>query len=284
VETAQGTFVGFEACDDGNSESGDGCSSLCQFEPGATPRGRIGFYGGHLCVIRSDGSLECWNGGTETLPTGTFEQLALSAEHGCALRTDGTVSCWYKRSSSTPPFAPEGTFTQIDGDFYGTCGLREDGSITCWDSDEITLEQSGSFTRVDTNQRACGLTGAGDATCFPAYTISIPSGPFIQLLPEPYDGFCGLRPTGQLVCAPDTSTFLRSAPLAGFVQADAVQSAGCGLRPDGRAVLWNLSGGRTLLQDRVFIEVAPPALTFCCGLTIDGRAWCSENSAALPAE
>ena len=146
VQTAQGAFLGFESCDDGNVQGGDGCSSLCQFEP-APPRAQISLQGTHLCVIRANGSLQCWGEDEEILPAGPFRQLALSANHGCALRNDGTPSCW-RTSLPNAPFVPTGTFTQIDGDYYQTCGLRTDGSITCWDAVEIKLEQAGPFARV----------------------------------------------------------------------------------------------------------------------------------------
>jgi cysteine-rich repeat protein len=281
VGTSGEPVLGFETCDDGNAESGDGCSSLCQFEP-APARNQIALRDAHLCVIRENGSLSCWNGDEEALPTGSFRELALSALHGCALRDDGTVSCWRKPGPSTS-FAPTGTFTQIEGDHYDTCGLRDDGSITCWDEQAITLEQAGPYARVDADQRVCGLSAAGEPTCYAPYT-AFPSGPFLQLFPSSNNDGCGFRPSGELVCIEPGVFFLDVTPLAGFAQVSVYdQGMACGLRPDGRALFWTGGGALFLVQDEAFLEVAA-GFSFCCGLTLDRRASCTQNSYGLPAE
>jgi len=213
---------------------------------------------------------------------GSFRQVTASAYYGCALRDDGTASCWSASVPPGPTFAPPGRFTQISSDYSQTCGLREDGSITCWDDRAIKLEQAGSFKRVDTNSRVCGLSASGMATCFPPYT-SFPSGPFLQLFPDVNQAGCGLRPTGELVCLPDGFSLLDGSPRAALVQLHVEGTRACGLRPDGRAVVWR-SIDLQLIDARRFIEVTPGGLTFCCGLTADRRVWCSENSYGFPAE
>jgi len=112
VQTPQGSFVGFETCDDGNRVDGDGCSSFCQLEARATlgQMSRAGSTG--LCAIRSDRSLSCWDDIATGVPKGSFSQVVVGDGYACALDTAKLVQCWLP-GGLKGAYAPSGQFLQI---------------------------------------------------------------------------------------------------------------------------------------------------------------------------
>lgn len=109
--------AGYEACDDTNLVSGDGCGECEQIVALPSSLGYLS-----TCVLLTHGRVKCWGrnstgilglGDTQTrgdapgemgvaLPfvdLGTSKravQLAMGAEHACAVFDDGSVKCWGK--------------------------------------------------------------------------------------------------------------------------------------------------------------------------------------------
>ncbi len=88
---------------------------------------------GHVCVIRSGGSVECagsTDGGHGTPPADLVgaTEIAVSPSGACAL-ADGSLRCW----GDTPatPGLVDGDLTHMDLDGW-LCVAHADGSIGCW--------------------------------------------------------------------------------------------------------------------------------------------------------
>jgi len=284
---SRGAYSGFETCEDGNTDDGDGCSSRCQTEPSGT-RGQIAAArldtDPNLCVLRDDGRLSCWGDAGRNAPEGRFTQVALTHRIGCVLDEEGAAHCWrwyVDRFSDDPPdaaeaYAPPGRFEQLAGDTT-VCGLSTSGGVTCWDETETRFTLDGEFVRVDTSGvDACALDAAGKAEC-EGPNQAMPSGPFAQTMPG--QG-CGLRSNGELACVGGGSSVR---PIHGaLVMVSDDTFAGCGLRPDGRAVFFY--GGVSMpFGDRHFIDVAATHY-HCCGLTRDRKVYCLDNPYGLPQE
>ena len=83
-------------------------------------------------VKAADGSIACWGvtGLPQTPPlAGAFRSVVTGPGHVCGLRSNGTVACWNK----DPPASLNGkTVTKLVGNWFGPCALLSDGSITCW--------------------------------------------------------------------------------------------------------------------------------------------------------
>ena len=110
-----GVVEALEACDDGNTVSGDGCSASCSWEPRAVSVGSD-----FDCALGFNGAVKCWGnnangalglgdtvdrGGQpgqmgDSLPavnlgTGrTARAIASGSSSTCALLDNGTVKCW----------------------------------------------------------------------------------------------------------------------------------------------------------------------------------------------
>lgn len=155
-----------EACDDGNDESGDGCSKECLLELDLTTRLALG--GSHTCALSSDAALHCWGAGDygqlgyghidtigddETPASagrvnigGSVIQVAAGESHTCALLETGAVRCWGRgdrgqlgygnQSSIIDPLlaseVPVGTAVQLTAGWNHTCALLTSGAVRCW--------------------------------------------------------------------------------------------------------------------------------------------------------
>jgi len=280
VATNYGTYVGFETCE---PTRGLSCSSPCQWLPGPAT-GQISMLGRRLCVVRQEGTINCWNVAMPEL-VGRFWQVAVSASHVCALgepdvEGQSSVRCW---SDAGFTFERSGSFTQIVGDYSMTCGLRR-GGFTCWDENNVVLDVDGEFFRVDVNRRICALSNEGNPTCFDGTAQKLPeppAGPFTQMIPSS-ETVCGLRLSGELVCPPSKKGF-SIAPRAGFMHVDNESYATVGLRPDGRVLEWETSWAKLPETDEPFVDVVASS-DFGCGLTADRRVSCWKDDTTLPHE
>jgi len=281
VMSTAGPIIGYEACDDGNTQNGDGCSSRCRFEA-APPRHEISEESGGLCAVRSDHSLNCWGNASANKPDGNFLGVALSAYHACALTTDGTVRCWQQVGAS---YVLAGMYRQIASDYDRTCGLRSDGSIDCWKDASSVTNYPGNFVDVSVAGRVCGLTGTpGTPTCFGPSPDKVPSTPFIQFIPSPSSGWCGLEASGKLTCSGSSALSQTPEPFyGGLVRVGASRDFACGIRPDGRGICWSSFGIFSPPQDQVFIEITA-GFNRGCGLTPDHRVHCWGDNLGYPRE
>jgi hypothetical protein len=93
----------------------------------------------HVCAIKPDHTLECFNNSqqyNQTPPSGTYQSLTVDSDTNCAIATDGTVACWgsnvWGDQSVGKAVAPSGKFISISLAAQHGCGVRTDHSVTCW--------------------------------------------------------------------------------------------------------------------------------------------------------
>ncbi|KAL5073469.1 hypothetical protein RYX36_012453 [Vicia faba] len=87
----------------------------------------------HVCVISSDGGLDCWGDVVGEKPKGRFIGLALGEKRSCALGYDGLVECW-GLNGFTMPLRLKGIFFEsIVAKKSVFCGvLASNYSLICW--------------------------------------------------------------------------------------------------------------------------------------------------------
>ena len=230
---------------------------------------------GHVCGIRTDGSLACWglnylDGeyiGLADPPAGSFTSVSAGTFHSCGIRTDGSLACWGlnhldgKNLGLVNP--PAGSFTSVSAGWLHSCGLRADGSVTCWGYDEFEAGQTSppgqSFESVSVGGlQSCGYTTNGELVCWgsivvgpsgdctffcfpetaPAQDFELPAAPF-QRLPDGGRASCGIASDGSIRCW--GYPFDRINPPKGeFSDVSVGGSHACGLRTDGDIVCWTL--------------------------------------------
>ena len=146
---------------------------------GAAPRG-IGYtavsvaYHGHVCAIRSDGTLFCFGDnefGQTDVPDGTYTSVSAGELHSCAVRTDRTLMCWGNNDAGQAD-APDGTFAAVSAGSLHSCAVRTDGALACWGATGIwdfgqADAPSGTFTAVAAGElHSCAIRADGTLACW----------------------------------------------------------------------------------------------------------------------
>lgn len=177
-----GIFDGFvgEECDDGNTDDGDGCSSICTLEDGFEC---TIVEGTSVCVavVCGDGVLasgeECDDGNTDD-------------EDGCSstCTVEEGYECVGEPSECVVPVCGDGVLTSgescddgntDDGDGCSAdCGIELDPTVGATATIEATIDGSeAQYDRV-----SAGCTGEGDADhFFDAFTLINPTGAAIEI-------------------------------------------------------------------------------------------------------
>lgn len=210
-----------------------------------TPRFQSIEVGYHVgCGITLDGTLRCWEDGTDRRgrspnetygragpPSGTFASFALGRYHGCGRRADGSVACWgIDRSTDrderrrrrgprldggqTQP--PSQTYEQLAAGGFHTCGIRADGALECWG---LGSEPCRRESKLDVDQAVAPEGTFRDVAAGLLHT-------------------CALRENGELVCW------------------------GLGMEPSNRAEAGRWPSDGDLVASRDVNQASPPAGTF----------------------
>ena len=265
------TRRGYETCDDGNTESGDGCSSFCQWEPRlhgpAFRPGLIGAYANNVCVVRADETVQCWGASIGPTPPGKYLAVAAGSSFACAVRTDGTLACWNIMFAALR--VPAGTYKHVLAQGDQICAIGDDGNVTCWTHQSATepVQYTGPFVDFAVGGgKACGLDTAGEVTCVRS-NVAAPSGPFVQVVAAA--ALCGMRSDGTAVCSQS-----QSMPPGSYIRISAGPSANfgmCALRPHGGMMCWGLNTFQHSSRYG-FIDLAPNGVP--CGVFADRRVDC----------
>ncbi|MCP3105420.1 FG-GAP-like repeat-containing protein [Myxococcus sp. K15C18031901] len=149
-----GVLSGFEVCDDGNQLSGDGCSSVCQLEPGYTCTGQP-----TVCTDIDEcaaGTDNCNENATCTNIGGSFTCACNAGYTGDGVTCTDIDEC----ATGTDNCNENATCTNTGGSFTCACktGYTGDG-VTCTDIDECA-------TGTDNcNENATCTNTGGSFTC-----------------------------------------------------------------------------------------------------------------------
>ncbi len=150
----------------GNTES----ESVASHKTRKGPYLRLSGYCNSMCVIRLDGTADCW--GEMKSPPGKFRVVApgcISSE-GCGVRNDGTGVCWDIDGKINTPELLKGRFSQMDVGLLLRCGVREAGELVCVGADEgffVHKPEVGTFEAIDVGMyKVCALRSDGAARCW----------------------------------------------------------------------------------------------------------------------
>lgn len=103
----------------------------------------------HVCVISSDGGLDCWGDVVGEKPNGRFIGLALGEKRSCALGYDGLVQCWGLNNFTMPLRLKSAYFESIVAKKSVFCGvLASNNSLFCW-GNEVFDESKNAFKVFD---------------------------------------------------------------------------------------------------------------------------------------
>ena len=122
-----------EECDDGNRQSGDGCSSECHVEPGPPPDGKDGGVTDSRKPTCGDGTLDPGEGcddGNRQSGDGCSAQCTLEeiCDNGVDDDSDGLIDCRDPDCASDSACSQCGNGTKDPGE---ECDGRDMGSATC---------------------------------------------------------------------------------------------------------------------------------------------------------
>ncbi len=134
-----GDLVGAEACDDGNADDGDGCSSICAVEPGWACQG-----------VPSTCSTTCGDGtraGTESCDDADlggascgsegYTDGVLQCDSVCSFDTSGCTDCGNgiceaENAEDCDNCQEDCGFVQLSVGYQFACACRADGTVWCW--------------------------------------------------------------------------------------------------------------------------------------------------------
>jgi cysteine-rich repeat protein len=163
-----------EGCDDGNTESGDGCSSECTWEVRSIVAG-----GSHTCALSEGGTVKCW-GANASGQLGLGDARARGDEPkelGAALPA---VDLGKGRSAK-----------QIFAGGYGTCALLDDDSLKCWGENSY-----GQLGLGDTENRGDQPKEMGEALP----SVDLGAGRTARSVAVGWNSICALLDNGAVKC------------------------------------------------------------------------------------
>ncbi len=91
------------------------------------------------CGIKTDGTISCWGSPNNpavvnSVPTGTFAELAVSSESACARRTNATLACWGWDPNDYGFLRPptDLNFSRLIAGENTNCGYDTRNKLLCW--------------------------------------------------------------------------------------------------------------------------------------------------------
>ena len=273
--------------------------------------------GDHLCGVRGDGTLLCW-------------EYRLDGAHRCAPNDDGAIYCRTIDQPAPIPGSirnlgdvavatigviggyydqrpPAGQFSAVSVGGANTCGLRLDGTAECWGNDQYgksSPPRRDRFTQIAAGGlHTCGLRLDGTARCWGSNLYGQTSAPpgerFVQI--GVGDEFsCGLREDGSTRCwGSGGEEACELAPVEGLpclglgnvqvapqppdgellVRLSSVDPL-CGLRADGSVLCWSkyAAGRLNPAPPGEFVHVSANG-ALACAVRSDGSPVCwGENT------
>ena len=167
----------YEACDDGNTHIGDGCSAQCEIEPGWVCTGYVG--GQSICQYNPPCPLNCHNGGScQMLANGQALCVCAGGWKGASCEVDMEMCpCGFCREEC---WEGEGAYWHCCTR-DGTCSGHGECRAEPWscDCEPLYSEWNCSVTATPTATPTVSTTSTATVTALPTRTLTpglIPSG------------------------------------------------------------------------------------------------------------
>lgn len=246
-----------EECDDGNVNSGDGCSSKCRAEAVQIAAGAD-----HYCVITSLGTMKCWG-------WNKYGQLG----YGDTLNRGDSVASRGVALTPVNVDANRKAMSLALGDAF-SCALLDDGNVKCWGAG-IGLW----FAKNSNDHRGDAPGEMGDA--LPVFPVK--AGLRISDLSAAFGNACITFSDGTYTCWGkrdlDRTKQVKLDGKAQLVRAADLHS--CALMTDGRVKCW---GGVCIGTNRQLPLDAPQVIRFAPKQKVKQLALGSNHTCALLAD
>jgi hypothetical protein len=198
------------------------------------------------CVLRGDGTLECWgyNGaGQNDVPAGAYVALTTSDDHSCAIDTAGALHCWGNDAAgmATPP---GGTYIAVSAGPNASCAIDTAGALHCWgdSSNGLTTPPGGTYALVTVGAgHACAIDRRGAVTCWgdSADGKTTPPAGVYTVISAGANHTCGLRHSGDLVCWGNNSSGQTGGAAGGpWLDVESGTNGSCAVEISGIASCW----------------------------------------------
>lgn len=129
----------------------------------------------HICVLSSDGSVDCWvfddefDYGQGEAPASQFESISSGDVTTCGIDDRRQVQCWGGTPGldMTPPGLED--VRQVSVGDYHACALAQEGNVVCWGSNDFgqATTPDKQFEEISAGRRhTCGLLESGRIECW----------------------------------------------------------------------------------------------------------------------
>jgi hypothetical protein len=216
----------------------------------------------------------------QSVPSGTFVEVAPSASHACARTTGGEWTCWGGMEAlegRAPVGGVERFWLALD-----SCVEFTPGNVACSGGNAppatFTARPSNfaQLTGVSiARDHACGIEPGGSAVCWgndAGGQATPPAGLTFTAVSAGPTSTCGLASDGSVTCWGTNSCVADQTEAGPFTKMCAAARAACAIKADGTAECWGCDIG-TPPAETTFTELAC-GFKSACGLKSDGTIAC----------
>jgi cysteine-rich repeat protein len=291
----------WEACDDGNTSSGDGCNEKCTSREicgnGFVDFGEVcddhGNLAGSYCGETCGSSTRCELPAGQTLATMCDDENECTAPScdpqlgcGATLLADGT-SC---RAGAGTCRSGGCVVPQVAASYYNSCAITAAGKLSCWGNNswgQLSEVPSGVFTKVALGGdiALCATKAPNDELiCWgsPTWTEQAPVTNVTSFGLGYYHGCAIRKDTKAIQCWGITNGDgqLNAPANAPYVNLASTNYSSCAIRQDGAIDCWGMASQIVNKPTSgVFSKLASSSNNYC-GLRADGAVQCWGNIAA----
>jgi cysteine-rich repeat protein len=280
-----------EACDDGDTVGGDGCSADCESDESC---GNGQLDPGEMCddynQVDDDG---CSNlcelgGGAPTCPPSGCVAPKMGVGFGvaCYMTEFGNITC-KGQSSALNDDVPAGNWTDLDLEFQLACALDDQGLARCWGAegatadvapaiafDDVAVAQQATGCGIrssDSHVECWGLDGFYNLVSDPAANLQEP----VTALAGGGNSFCAVKASdGSLACWGSSSEYSGVPTTGSYTAIRGTGSAYCAREAGGTWACFGWDGyGQLQIPAESFVDVAL-GFHHGCGLRSDGTITC----------
>ena len=226
------------------------------------------------CLVRHDGTLDCYRGVPNELWSRSFTQVAVSRWGTCAIEeteaAGGQLHCWH--SDSLQPFDLDfGSVDAVEVADEHVCARAVGGRYSCANGgprdanyEDVAITHWGSQ-----GDHGCGVRPDGSLECWGVFFDgeSLPAGPFTHVATDSA-AFCALHEDNRLECFRVTDGGVESLPSPALPDGRrwVTLEFGCLIDDQGAPFCWEGSTAWSDVPFRVDTAVQPPGAGYRCGV------------------